>query len=66
MFFMIFQMILPVLLPLTNYGFHNQVIPAPDELGVVYQTFTELDMVHTDFIVWPQAAPTVLFSSSWK
>ena len=51
MFFMIFQMMLPVLLPLTNYGFHNQVIPAPDELGVVYQTFTELDMVYTDFVV---------------
>ena len=50
MFFMIFQLILPVLLTPNNYCFHNQVIPPPDRLGVVYQTFTKLDMVYSDFI----------------
>ena len=40
----------------TNNCFHNQVIPAPDKLGLVYQTFTELDMMYSDFVVWPQAA----------
>ena len=49
MFFMIFQLILPVLLTPNNY-FHNQVIPLPDRLGVVDQTFTKLDLVYSDFI----------------
>ena len=53
MFFMIFQLILPVLLTPNNYCFHNQVIPPPDRLGVVDQTFTKLDMVTSDFI-WSQ------------
>ena len=66
MCFMIFQLIPPVLLTPTNYYFHDQVIPPPDRVGVVCQTFTELDMVYSDFVVWPQAAPTVLFSSSRK
>ena len=47
---MIFQLILPVLLTPNNYCFHNQVIPPPARLGVVYQTFTKLDMVYSDFI----------------
>ena len=34
----------------THYCFHNRVIPAPDRLGVVDQTFTKLDMVYIDFI----------------
>ena len=45
MFFMIFQLILSVLLTPNNYCFHNQVIPPPERLGVVDQTFTKLDMV---------------------
>ena len=45
MFFIIFQLILPVLLTPNNYCFHNQVIPAPDRMGVIDQTFTKLDMV---------------------
>ena len=53
MFFMIFQRILPVLLTLDNYCFHTQVIPRPDWLGVVDQTFTKLDIVTSDFI-WSQ------------
>ena len=44
MFFMIFQLILTVLLSPTNHCFHNQVIPPPEGLGVVDQTFTKLDM----------------------
>ena len=51
MFFMNFQLILPVLLTPNNYCFHNQVIPPPDRLGVVYQTFTKLHMVYSDFVV---------------
>ena len=47
---MICQMISPVLLTPINYCFDNQVIPPPDRLGVVYQTFTELDMVYSDFV----------------
>ena len=50
MFFMIFQLNVPVLLSPKNYYFHNQVIPPPDKLGVVDQTFTKLDMVYSDFI----------------
>ena len=46
MFFMIFQLIAPVLLTATNYYFHNQLIAPPGRLGVVYQTFTKLDMDH--------------------
>ena len=38
MFFMNFQLIAPVLLTPTNYCFHDQVIPPPDKLEVVYQT----------------------------
>ena len=48
---MIFELILSVLLTPTNYCFHNQVIPPPDRLRVVYQTFTELHMVYSDFVV---------------
>ena len=47
---MIFQLILPVLLTPNNYSFHDQVIPPPDKLNMVY----------SDFAVWPEAAPTVL------
>ena len=50
MFFMICHLILPVLLTLNNYCSHIQVILPPDRLGVVYQTFTKLDMVYSDFI----------------
>ena len=41
---------MPVLLIPNNYCFHNQVIPPPDKLGVVDQTFTKIDMVYSDFI----------------
>ena len=50
MFFMIFQLIPPVLLTPTNYCFNDQVIPLPDRLGVVYQTLTKLDMVQSDLL----------------
>ena len=53
MFFMIFQLILPVLLTPNNYCFHTKVIPPPDRLGVVDETFTKLDMVTSDFL-WSQ------------
>ena len=53
MFFMIFQHILPFLLTLNNYCSHNKVIPPPDRLGVVNQTFNKLDMVISDFL-WSQ------------
>ena len=67
MFFMIFQLIPPVLLTPNNFCFHDELIPLPDRLGEVYQTFTKLDTVYSDFVVWwPQAAPRVLFSSSQK
>ena len=48
MVFMIFQTAPPVLLTPTNYRFQNQVIPPSDRLGVVYKTFTELDIVYTE------------------
>ena len=51
MFFMIFKLTPPVLLTPTNYCFHDQVITPPDRLVVVCQTFTELDMVYSDFVV---------------
>ena len=54
MFFMIFQLIMSVLLTPNNYCFHNQVIPPPNRLGVVDQTFTKLDMVTSDFL-WSQS-----------
>ena len=66
MFFMIFQLILPVLLPPDKYCFHNHVIPAPDQLGVVDQTFTKLDMVYSDFIWSPPNMVLVLFLYSRK
>ena len=57
---MIFQLILPFLLTPQNYRFHNQVIPAPDRLGVVDQTFTKLDMVYSDFKWSPPNMVSVL------
>ena len=60
MFFMNFQQILPGLLTPNNYCFHNQVIPAPDWLGVVDQTFSKLDMVYSDFVWLPLYMVSVL------
>ena len=45
-----FELILPVLLTPNNYCLHNQVIPPPDRLEVVDQTFTKLDVVTSGFI----------------
>ena len=42
LFFMISQLILPVLLTPTKYCFHNQVITDPDRLVKVYKTFTNM------------------------
>ena len=44
MFYMLFQLILRVLLTPTNHCFDKQVIPPPERLGVVDQTFTKHDM----------------------
>ena len=51
MFFVIFQMNLPILLAPTNYCFQDLVIPPSDRLWVVNQTFTKLDMIYTEFVV---------------
>ena len=64
--FMIFQLILPVLLTPTNYCFQDQVTPPSDRLWVVNQTFTKLDMVYSDFVVWPPDMVSVLILDSRK
>ena len=51
MFFVIFQLNLPVLLAPTNYCFQDVVTPPSDRLWVVNQTFTKLDMMYTEFVV---------------
>ena len=50
MFFVIFQLNLPLLLAPTNYCFQDLVTPPSDRLWVVNQTFTKLDMVYSDFL----------------
>ena len=66
MFFTIFQLILPVLLTPNNYCFHNQVIPPLESLGVVDQTFTNLDMVYSDFKYSQPNMVSVLILDSQK
>ena len=44
---MIGQLILPVLITPTNYCFHNQVIPSPDRLDMVYSDFIQENMMPT-------------------
>ena len=63
---MIFQLILPVLLTPTNYCFQDQVTPPSDRLWVVNQTFTKLDMMYTEFVVWPPDMVSVLILDSRK
>ena len=65
-FFMIFQLNLPVLLTPTNYCFQDQVTPPSNRLWVVHQTFTKLDMMYSDFIVWPPNMVSVLILDSRK
>ena len=64
--FMIFQLILPVLLTPTNYCFQDQVTSPSDRLLVVNQTFTKLDMMYTEFVVWPPDMVSVLILDSRK
>ena len=66
MFFMIFQLIPPVLLTPTNYCFQDLVTPPSDRLWVGNQTFTKLDMVYSDFVVWPPDMVSVLILHSQK
>ena len=51
MFFVIFQLNLPVLLAPTNYCFQDLVTPPSDGLWVLNQTFTKHDMVYSEFVV---------------
>ena len=66
MFFVIFQLNLPVLLAPTNYCFQDVVTPPSDRLWVVNQTFTKLDMMYTEFVVWPPDMVSVLILDSRK
>ena len=66
MFFVICQLNLPVLLAPTNYCFQDLVTPPSDRLWVVNQTFTKLDMVYSDFVVWPPDMVSVLILDSRK
>ena len=63
---MIFQLILPVLLTPTNYCFQDQVTSPSDRLLLVNQTFTKLDMVYSEFLVWPPDMVSVLILDSRK
>ena len=51
MFFVIFQLNLPILLAPTNYYFQDLVTPPSDKLWWVNQAFTKIDMVYSDFFV---------------
>ena len=64
--FCVFQLNLYVLLAPTNYCFQDLVTPPSDRLWVVNQTFTKLDMVYSDFLVWPPDMVSVLILDSQK
>ena len=66
MTFVIFQLNLPVILAPTKYCFQDLVIHPSDRLWVVNQTFTKLDMVYSDFVVWPPDMVSVLILDSQK
>ena len=57
---------LPVLLNPNTYCFPDQVIPPSNRLWMVNQTFTKLDMVYSDFNMWPLDMVSVLILHSQK